>query len=49
MTATATCAICLQPINRNRQDEWRHGVSGVWANQPVQHQATPALAMTRSR
>lgn len=38
--ATSTCAVCAQPVGWNG-DAWEHEATGVWANAPVRHQASP--------
>lgn len=38
--ATSTCAVCAQLVGWNG-DAWEHEVTGVWANAPVRHQASP--------
>ena len=38
--APSTCAVCVQPVGWNGK-AWEHEETGVWANAPVRHQASP--------
>jgi hypothetical protein len=36
----STCAVCTQPIGWTGL-AWEHKTTGIWANTPVRHQASP--------